>query len=97
MWNEFISTSGIRAPLASRSDSTWRAITSRNESPSLTSSSDFARLIPIDVPSPPLSLITTASSSGASAPGSASASGRSRTGSISSSPISPDSPASSCS
>jgi hypothetical protein len=63
----------------------------------LTSSSDLARSIPIDVPSPPLSLITTASSSGASASGSASASVSSRTGSIASSGINPEAPEASCS
>jgi hypothetical protein len=56
----FISSSGMSAPLRSRRWSTCRTITSRNVSPSLTSISDFARVIPIEVPSPPLSLSTTA-------------------------------------
>ena len=38
--------------------STWRAITSRNDNPRRTHSSDLARSIPIEVPSPPLSLMT---------------------------------------
>ena len=39
--------------------STCRAMMSRKDSPSRTGSSDLARSIPIDVPSPPLSLMTT--------------------------------------
>jgi hypothetical protein len=95
--NEFMSTSGIRAPVAARRARICCTITSRKAIPSLTSTSDFARSMPIDVPSPPLSLMTTASSSGASASGSASASGRSVTGSMADSGIIPVSPPSSCS
>ena len=61
--SEFISTSGSRAPLRSRRSSTCSAIRSRKLRPSLTSSSDLALVMPIDVPSPPLSLMTTAWSS----------------------------------
>ena len=49
---------------APRRWSTWRTITSRNVWPSFTSSSDFALVIPMLVPSPPLSLSTTTRSSG---------------------------------
>ena len=59
----FISSSGIGAPCRSRRWSTWRAITSRNVCPSFTSSSDFAFVIPMLVPSPPFSLSTTTRSS----------------------------------
>ena len=92
-----MSTSGIRAPDASRSARICSTITSRKALPSLTSSSDFARSMPIDVPSPPLSLMTTASSSGASPSGSSAASGSSVTGSMADSGSMPVSPPSSCS
>ena len=58
-----MSTSGSRAPERARSSSTWRAMRSRKLSPSLTSSSDLAFVIPMLVPRPPLSLMTTAWSS----------------------------------
>ena len=70
MANEFISTSGTRAPEASRSASTWRAIRSRNVEPSRASSSDFARVMPMLVPRPPLSFSTTAWSSSSRPPAS---------------------------
>src|ERR687889_487039 len=54
--DEFISTSGSRAPYRSRSPRTWVAITSRKLLPGLTSSSDFGPDRPMLVPSPPLSL-----------------------------------------
>ncbi len=49
---------GSGTPWAARSASTWRTMMSRKLSPSRTSSSDFARSMPIDVPRPPLSLMT---------------------------------------
>ena len=45
-----------RAPVRSRRASTWRAMMSRKVSPSLISSSDLARVMPMLVPRPPLSL-----------------------------------------
>ena len=54
-----MNSSGSRTSCCSRSASTCRAMTSRKVSPSRTSSSDLARSRPIDVPSPPLSLMTT--------------------------------------
>ena len=68
----------MRAPCCSRRCSTWRTITSRKEIPSFTSISDLARVIPMLVPSPPLSFSTTTWSSGTpSAAGSSAASGNS--------------------
>ncbi len=55
----FMNISGSVAPYSRRMWSTWRAMTSRKERPRRTHSSDLARAIPIEVPSPPLSLITT--------------------------------------
>jgi hypothetical protein len=90
----FISTSGSRAPVRSRRPSTWRTMMSRNVRPSLTSTSDFGPVMPMLVPRPPLSLMTTAWSmtSRASASGSSSASGTSATGSMSASGSTPVSP-----
>ena len=92
----FMSTSGRRAPERSRSPRTCRAMTSRKVRPSLTSSRDLARVIPMLVPSPPLSLRTTARSSAARpsspASGRSSAQGASATGSISASGSTPVSP-----
>ena len=51
--------SGSGASYSLRRCSTWRAITSRNDSPRRTHSSDLARSMPIEVPRPPLSLMTT--------------------------------------
>ena len=51
--------SGSGASYSLRRWSTCRAMMSRNESPRRTHSSDLARSMPIDVPRPPLSLITT--------------------------------------
>ena len=48
------------AAAARRRSTAWRAITSRKVSPSLTSTSDLALVMPMLVPRPPLSLITTA-------------------------------------
>ena len=90
-----MSTSGSRAPDRLRSSSTWRAITSRNVCPSLASISDLAWVMPMLVPSPPLSLSTTAWSSGASSSGSESRSWRSPTGSISDSGSMPVAPSAS--
>ena len=58
----FISTSGSRGAgrRRSRRCRSWRAMTSRKLRPSLTGSSDLARVMPMLVPRPPLSLITTA-------------------------------------
>ena len=74
----FMKTSGSGASYSSRSASTCRTMMSRKLRPSRTSSSDLARSMPIDVPRPPLSLITAvrpiacfASSSGTSASASA--------------------------
>ena len=50
--------SGSGASYRFLSDSTCRTMMSRKVSPPRTSSSDFARSMPIDVPRPPLSLIT---------------------------------------
>ena len=97
VWKEFISTSGTGAPARSRSASTWRATTSRKVSPSLASISDLACVMPMLVPRPPLSLSTTARSSGPSSSGSSSKSVTSSTGSIESSGSIPVSPLSSCS
>ena len=52
-------SSGVRTPCRSRSASTCRAMMSRKLSPSRTGSADFGPLIPMLVPSPPLSLMTT--------------------------------------
>src|SRR6201991_421359 len=75
---------------------TWRTMMSRNVRPSLTSTSDFGPLIPMLVPRPPLSLMTTAWSSAppASSPasGRSLAAGTSSTGSISLSGRTPVSP-----
>ncbi len=51
--------SGSLAPYVCRAASTCRAIRSRKVSPSRTGSSDLARSSPIEVPSPPLSLMIT--------------------------------------
>ena len=66
-----MNSSGSRTSYFFRSASTWRAITSRKVNPSRTSSSDLARSSPIDVPSPPLSLITTVDASASAATSSA--------------------------
>jgi hypothetical protein len=50
--------SGSGASYSLRRCSTWRAMMSRKDSPRRTQSSDLARSMPIDVPRPPLSLIT---------------------------------------
>ena len=50
--------SGSGASCCSRRCSTWRAMMSRKDSPRRTHSSDLARSMPIEVPRPPLSLIT---------------------------------------
>ena len=50
--------SGSVASYCLRRCSTWRAMMSRKLSPRRTHSSDLARSMPIDVPRPPLSLIT---------------------------------------
>ena len=54
----FMKISGSGASCVRRRCSTWRAITSRNDQPLRTQSRDFARSMPIDVPRPPLSLMT---------------------------------------
>ena len=54
----FINSSGSVAPYCSRRWSTCRAMMSRNDRPLRTQSSDLARSMPIEVPSPPLSLMT---------------------------------------
>ena len=84
---------------AERSSRIWRTMMSRKEWPSLTSSSDFAFSIPMLVPRPPLSLITTvrSSASASTSSGSDSASGMSSSCSRSASGSIPDSPATSCS
>ncbi len=56
---EFMKISGSGASYSLRAWSTCRAMMSRNDSPRRTHSSDLARSMPIEVPSPPLSLITT--------------------------------------
>ena len=56
--NEFIRISGSGASYSLRRCSTWRAITSRNDNPRRTHSNDLARSMPIEVPRPPLSLMT---------------------------------------
>lgn len=56
---EFMNISGNRAPKVLRAESTWVAMMSRKDLPSRTSSSDLARSRPIEVPSPPLSLMMT--------------------------------------
>ena len=94
---ESISSSGTSAPACSRRSITWRAITSRNVSPSLASISDLAWVMPMLVPRPPLSLITTAASSGAPEADRSSSEATSSTGSIEDSGSIPVSPLSSCS
>ena len=53
---EFIRTSGSSTPYSVRSARVCRAMMSRKDSPSLTTSADFGPVMPIEVPSPPLSL-----------------------------------------
>ena len=93
----FISTSGSRIRWRRRSASVCRAMTSRNDSPSRASTSDLGPVIPIVVPSPPLSLTTTArpSASGSAASGRSAAFSTLRTGSSSASGSAPEDPASS--
>ena len=94
----FIRISGSGASYSLRRCSTWRAITSRKESPRRTHSSDFARSMPIEVPRPPLSLITAVvriASAAAFSSTSTSASDSMSSGSIEDSGISPVSPCSS--
>src|SRR6185436_15444980 len=70
-------------------------MTSRNESPSRASTSDFARVMPMLVPSPPLSLITATRSRAAAASGDgvrSAARGTSAIGSRSRSARMPDAP-----
>ena len=82
------------APCCSRSCRIWRAITSRKVWPSFTSSSDFAFVMPMLVPSPPFSLSTTTRSIADASPSPSSESeGTSSSGSISLSGTSPCSPA----
>ena len=57
--SEFMKISGSGAPYSLRRCSTWRAMMSRNDRPRRTHSRDLARSMPIEVPRPPLSLITT--------------------------------------
>ena len=54
----FMKISGRVASYSWRRCSTWRAMMSRKDSPRRTHSSDLARSMPIEVPRPPLSLIT---------------------------------------
>ena len=54
--NEFMRMSGSWTPYSARSARVCRAMTSRNESPSFTTRADFGPVMPIEVPSPPLSL-----------------------------------------
>ena len=94
----FIRTSGSRAPVAARATSTCSAMRSRNVRPPRTRTSDLARSMPIDVPSPPLSLRTAVTAS-ARRPASSSTSRSARYGTrvrgVTSSsammPVSPDS------
>jgi len=95
----FMKISGSAAPYCRRWCSTWRAITSRKDSPRRTQSNDLARAMPIEVPNPPLSLITTVAptaSEAASSLTSRSSSDRMSCGSIVSSAIMPVSPCSIC-
>ena len=88
-------TSGSVTPCSRRAASTCRAMMSRKLSPSRTSSSDFARSRPIEVPSPPFSLTTTVParpSVGVCSGRSTSASAGMSTGSIDDSGIIPVSP-----
>ena len=55
---EFMNSSGSGASYCWRRCSTCRAMMSRKLSPRRTHSSDLARSMPIDVPRPPLSLMT---------------------------------------
>ncbi len=55
----FMKISGRVASYSLRRWSTWRAMMSRKDSPRRTHSRDLARSRPIDVASPPLSLMTT--------------------------------------
>ena len=54
----FMKMSGSGASYSPRRCSTWRAMMSRKDRPRRAQSSDLARSMPIDVPRPPLSLIT---------------------------------------
>ena len=54
----FMKISGSVASYSLRRCSTCRAMMSRKDRPRRTQSSDFARSMPMDVPRPPLSLIT---------------------------------------
>ena len=54
----FMKSSGSGASYSLRRWSTCRAMMSRKERPRRTQSSDLARSMPIEVPSPPLSLMT---------------------------------------
>ena len=93
-----MSTSGTRAPKRSRSPSTWPTTMSRKVCPSLASISDLALVMPMLVPSPPLSFSTTAVSTIAGSPsGSSSSVGRSATGSMSLSGSIPEAPSRNCS
>jgi len=93
----FMKISGSVAPYCRRWCMTWRAITSRKDRPRRTHSNDFARAIPIEVPRPPLSLITTVAptaSEAASSLTSTSARDGMSSGSIVASAIMPVSPCS---
>ena len=93
----FMKISGSRTSYFSRRKSTCRAMMSRNDRPRRTHSSDLARSMPIEVPRPPLSLITAvvAMASAATSSGtSTSASDSMSCGSIADSGIIPVSPCS---
>ena len=94
----FMKISGRVASYSLRRCSTCRAMMSRKDSPRRTHSSDLARSMPIDVPSPPLSLMTAVvriASAASSSETSTSASASMSTGSIVDSGIMPVSPCSS--
>ena len=74
--------SGSLTPYAARAARTCATIRSRNVRPSRTGSSDLARSIPIEVPSPPLSLIITVAESAAAACSSPTVTSLSRSGSV---------------
>ena len=94
----FMNISGNGASWARRRWSTCRAMTSRNDQPLRTQSRLFARSMPMDVPRPPLSLITAVRRSAADASSSSmstSASDSMSSGSIEDSGMMPVSPCSS--
>ena len=95
----FMKITGSGTDRSARRANTCSAMMSRKLWPGRTSSSDFARFMPIEVPRPPFSLITTVELSAARARAGSNAMsacrGRSLTGSRSASLSSPVSPAAS--